>query len=753
MKPDDRPLPLAGVRVLEWAEGIPGPTAGWLLSECGADVVKIESPAGDRLRSSLGFHALNRGKRGAVIDVESSDDRARFRGLAADADVVIVDEVEERLEASGLGFAELESDSVVWCAAPMFPRSGLWTGVPPQDALAEAACGIAAMQWSYTKTPVWLVTPMVSYATGFAAALGIAAALRVRAATGRGQRVDTNGLAAGMLLQSGTYVRGQGHEGSLAAQASDPRGVFPTYGLYETADGWMFVGALTPAFWTSLATLVGRADLLSDPDLPDNPMAFGRADVRERLRAVLEPIFHAQPTREWLRRFDESDIPGGAVQSRREALAEPNAEVTGAVVEVDDPALGRIRQPGAPVVFEGSTARISKPVPGLGGDAAGFAEREPLGRGRGGRLSSPLEGIRVLDLTSFIAGPLCPMLLADLGADVVKVEAPAGDPFRVASFGFEGWNRGKRALVLDLKSEADRERFLRLVERSDVVVENFRPRVMERLGLGYSRLSERNPRIVYTSISGFGQHGPESEQPGFDPVMQARSGLSRAQGGDDEPVLHQVAYTDYMTGTLAAFATATALFEREQPGRGRRVDVSLFRTSFAMQAAEMVEHDGKMPQTDGGRDLIGRSASYRGYAARDGWIFVAANDARQVSALYAVLGVDLDPAAALAADPRGEVAARIAGAIAARERARLLADLREASVPAAPCLTFAEVFEDEGLRGSGLIRDLDHPRLGRISGTGPYLWFSQTPCIPPRPAPALDEQGAEILAEAGLQER
>jgi len=281
MKRDGRPLPLAGVHVLEWADGIPGPTAGWILSECGADVIKIESPAGDPLRSSLGFHVLNRGKRGTVIDLDLEDDRQRFRALVERTDVVVVAEMDAHLEELGLGYGAFGARPLVWCAAPMFPRDPVWKGLPPEDALAAAACGLSAMQWSYAKTPVYFVTPMISYATGFLAALGVAAALAARARSGRGQRVDATGLAAAMLLQSGTYVRGAGHEGSLAAQASDPRGVFATYGLYETSDGWMFVGALTTAFWTSLATLVGRTDLLADPDIPENPMAFeiGRAHV------------------------------------------------------------------------------------------------------------------------------------------------------------------------------------------------------------------------------------------------------------------------------------------------------------------------------------------------------------------------------------------------------------------------------------------------------------------------------------------
>ncbi len=158
--------------------------------------------------------------------------------------------------------------------------------------------------------------------------------------------------------------------------------------------------------------------------------------------------------------------------------------------------------------------------------------------------------MRVLDLTSFIAGPFCPLLLADLGADVVKIETTEGDPFRMAAFGFVGWNRGKRSLVLDLKRAEGRDVFLDLARAADVVVDNFRGGVMERLGIGWDRLSAENPRLVHTSITGYGTTGPLACLPGFDPVFQARSGLMLAQGGD-EPVFHMIAYNDYWRGRSA----------------------------------------------------------------------------------------------------------------------------------------------------------------------------------------------------------
>src|SRR5262249_34260729 len=180
-----------------------------------------------------------------------------------------------------------------------------------------------------------------------------------------------------------------------------------------------------------------------------------------------------------------------------------------------------------------------------------------------------LAGIRVLDLASFIAGPFCPMLLADLGADVVKVESPDGDPFRMTLFGFVGWNRGKRSLVLDLKRAGGREVFLDLARSADVVVDNFRAGVMERLGIGWETLAALNSRLIHTSITGYGSTGPLASLPGFDPIFQARSGLMLAQGGD-EPVFHMVAFTDHMAGGRTGPADGGAGAGPPRPRRGGR---------------------------------------------------------------------------------------------------------------------------------------------------------------------------------------
>src|SRR5207247_1508642 len=195
-----------------------------------------------------------------------------------------------------------------------------------------------------------------------------------------------------------------------------------------------------------------------------------------------------------------------------------------------------------------------------------------------------------------LAGPVCPMRLADLGADVVKVESAEGDPFRMGAFGFVGWNRGKRSMVLDLKRAEAREVFRDLARQADVVVDNFRAGVMERLGLGWETLHDVNPRLVHTSITGYGSSGRLATRPGFDPVFQARSGLMQAQGGEDEPVFHMIAYTDYSAGTLGALATLAALFARERTGRGQRVDVSLFRTALVARRGARSPRRSRRPR-------------------------------------------------------------------------------------------------------------------------------------------------------------
>src|SRR5262249_36012227 len=280
-------------------------------------------------------------------------------------------------------------DAPIACRVSAWGRTGPRASLPADEALVQAATGVHALQWSWSGRPVWLVTPIVSYMTGMLAALGVTAAELARLRGLPGQRLHTSGLQGAFALNGGTYVTGPTHQSALLV-GGDPRGVYPSYSLYPTADGWLFVGALTQAFWVKLMTFLDRVDLLVDERLQGNPLTFGAPALRDFVRAELQPIFARRTTAAWVQALRGAGIPGGAVQRRDESLRDPEVRAAGLVggdVFEAPPAAAVVD--GAPAVLSRATAR-----------------------------EACLDGVRVLDLTSFIAGPVCPMLLADLGADV-----------------------------------------------------------------------------------------------------------------------------------------------------------------------------------------------------------------------------------------------------------------------------------------------------------------------------------------------
>ncbi|HZR84118.1 MAG TPA: CoA transferase [Candidatus Binatia bacterium] len=765
--------PFSGVRVLEWCTGVAGPLAGMLLADLGADVVKLERPPGDPERGTAAFQVLNRSKRSlAVRDV------ADVRSLAARADVLLVDREVLRETAGELDAASFRAVAprLVHCTLSGFGERGPLADLPPDDGLAAAAGAISLLQWSHAGGPIYLRTPLTAYACGMAAALGAAAAVFARDAgiAPGGQAIAASQLAAGLLFQSGTYVVGPGHRGSIVQMANDPRGAIPSYGFYRASDDWLFVGALTDAFWVKLCTAIDRPDLLAHPELQVTPLAFVTPARRPIVRGALEEVFATRSRGEWLALLAEHDVPCAPVLDRREFLRDEQSRAAGMVVRVDDPVLGATEQLGVALGFSATPGAIQGPAPAFDAHAAAVRRdwaREPGARARDGAPRrprswshdpdhpreraraalppAPLDGIRVVSLATFIAGALCPMLLADLGAEVIKLEPLDGDPFRVGTtYGFLGWNRGTRSLALDLRHPDGREVFLDLVRRADAVVENFRPGVLARLGLDTPALHAANPRLVHCSISGYGTRGPLAERPCFDPIMQARSGLVRAQGGHD-PVFHQVAYTDYSTATLAAFGTVAALLARERdPARkGERVEASLLASAFVMQAGFAIDWPERPDDPPGEPALRGTGPFHRAYAVRDGWVFVAAHANEERSALLHALGLRApsEPGTMSIADA-------IAAGLAGMSRSSALAELASAGVPAVACAGFPEIVDDPHLAANRLWWAGEHCELGPIVQTGEVIAFEATPMRLGPTAPRLGQHTRELLAEVGLDQ-
>jgi len=378
-----------------------------------------------------------------------------------------------------------------------------------------------------------------------------------------------------------------------------------------------------------------------------------------------------------------------------------------------------------------------------------------------------LHGVRVIDATQVMAGPFCAMQLCDMGADVIKVEPPAGDSTRrmagargTDSPSFNAVNRGKRGIVLDLKTPAGREAFTRLAAQADVVVENYRPGVMDALGLGYAALSAVNPRIIYASISGYGLTGPYRDKGGFDLVAQGVAGIMSVTGEPGRPpVKAGVPLTDLGAGLYAVSAILAALFFRERTGCGQHVDTSLLEAGVALSVWESTEYfaTGGTPQPLGSAHRM--SAPYQAMQCADGYITVAAANDRLFVRLCTALGHPEWATRDEFRDDTRRVAHReqLAGEIEAvmrtRTRQEWLTLLEAHEIPCGPINTYPRVFEHPQVLARQMVVAVDHPTLGPCRALGSPIKMSVTPPCPTRRAPLLGEHTREVLREAGYDEQ
>jgi len=377
-----------------------------------------------------------------------------------------------------------------------------------------------------------------------------------------------------------------------------------------------------------------------------------------------------------------------------------------------------------------------------------------------------LEGIRVLELGQVMAGPFCALQLCDMGADVIKVEPPDGDPTRQMgaragsdSMCFAAMNRGKRGIVLDLKSAAGRDTLVRLAAQADIFVENFRPGVMLGLGLDYPRLAALNERLIYASISGYGQTGPDRTKGGFDLVAQGASGLMSVTGEPGgPPVKVGVPLTDLGAGLFALAAILAALHHRHRSGRGQYIDTSLFEAGLALSAWEAAEFfaGGAAPQPMGSAHRF--LAPYQAIRCADGYVTIGAGTDRLFADLAALLGhpewSGMPEFASTSARVRNLAAliGRIEAVTADQPKAHWLAAFEARGIPCGPINTYPEAFADPQVQSRAMVVELDHPTLGRIQSLGSPIKMSDTPPAVERRAPLLGEHTAEVLREAGFSD-
>jgi len=736
---------LDGIRVIDLTSGMSGPLAAMLIAEAGADVIKIEPPGGDRMRAHAGFATWNRSKRSVVLDLHAAADRETLDELLAGADVLLhglrpAVAHRHRLDPGAL---DARFPGLVHCTLLGWPWGHPDSERPGYEALVVARMGLMDEQRGHRPGPVFYRLPIASCGAMHLAVIGILARLHVRERTGRGGPVHTSLLQGALAPMTQYWARAE--KPNAAFVWNLPKNMLS--GLWEAGDGR----------WFHLIGAVEHVPLMAQTmaELGETEIAAARRELDER--GLVAAAYQTDPARimaafkrrdraTWLAALRAADCAAIEVYQPGELFADAQVRTNGYAIQVDDPELGRVWQAGWPAHVD-PPARVSSPAPRLGEHTqAVLAEKRPAPRvmpnGRPIPSVHPLEGLRVLDLGNYLAGPFGPMLLSDLGADVIKLEAPSGDRMRMgpAVRSFTGCQRGKRDIALDLRMPESRAVLERLVRWADVVHHNLRYPAALKLGVDYDSLRALKPELIYCHCSGYGPQGERKDWPSYDQMFQACSGWEAAGGGQgNPPIWHRVGMMDHQNAMISAWAVLLALRERERTGRGQFVRTSLLGGS-ALTMSEIVLREDGSPSEFAWLDSeqMGVSPGYRMYEVADGHLVVAALAPGQLDALLRVAGV--------------KSAQRIEPALRPRKLGELLRALELAGVPAEEVRRGQEdaFYDSPEHQRMKLAVSYPHLELGRMEQVGTMWSFGDLEPSFPRAAPGIGEHTLELMRELGF---
>lgn len=732
---------LDGVRVIDFGQYIAGPLAAMFLSDHGADVIRVDPPGGPRWKTPANA-TWNRGKRSIALDLHHSSDVAVARRLIASADVVIENFRPGVMARLGLS-AEAScaaNPGLIYCSLPGFAADDPRAGLPGWEGLVAAATGTYRPgRNAADASPVFTAIPIASTFAALLAGISISAALFSRERDGRGQRIEVPLFDAtfAAIGAGGLSVR----DASGGGRPDDFGG-----GNYECADGrWIMVSLAKPRFQERFVRAAGLTDRF-DPER----IGVDRS-LRDALRSEFPAIFRARGSAEWEELGARADLPLLKIRTAEEWLRSDHAIASGSVVRIEDPELGSVAQPNSPLRLSVTPGEPVRPAPVLDADREAIlseldAQRTPKVGDLPPRRHAALAGVRVVDLSQVLAGPTGGRTLGEFGADVVKVNPPdeegAGIRFSVHRYHTDV-NRAKRTMLLDLKRPGARDVMDRLLADADVVVHNFRPGVMERLGLGYEAVSERHPGIIYVSVTAYGP-GPWGGRPGYEGFGQAATGMADRQGGDGRPEGQPFAVNDYGTGLASAFAAMLALYHRERTGQGQQASAALAFTGTILQSPYLQLYDGKRWDEPRGGQVRGFGPLQSLYQAADGWFFLGAQEHQQ-EALARVEG--LGTAAGLAGSALREA---LEHAFVAESRDTWCERLREVGIGALPVATVTDVMADPWVVEHGLSVTRQHDTGEVITTVGPSPRLSGTPPTVGRAAATPGADGEALLHELGL---
>ena len=743
--------PLDGIIVLDLSTNGAGALATMFLSDSGARVLRAVGPAAPLFRDG-GFVIWDRGKEAIDLDVDSEGATAAIDFLVPGIDVLIEDFAPNSPRQASVERERLKAlnPRLVACSITAYGKNGPLADDPPLDDLVLARSGVLGGMPGFRTAPVHTVHPLPSVGAALFTAIGTAASLLAREDTGRGRMVETSMLAGALLYHP--KVLGEG----IAAHVfqTHPSGSAPFYSVYECADGnYVQLGCVHEAFIKSCSALMEISELVAEPRFDKGRGGDTPKDVQE-MRDKLTDIMKTRTAADWAAAFEAADVPFAPARHAEESLEDEQVIHNGMVHRFTDPDLGEVVQMGSPIHFtktpaspQGPRAANVSPLPNLTAIDSG-SPSSPAGHD-----APPLTGLRVLEITNLIAGPTGGRLLADLGADVIKLEPPGGDISRpIGRTYFYNVNFNKRSVCFDARKPGAKEAIQKIAATCDAVLANLRPGATDRMGLGPTV----NPFLIETHLTGYGWTGPYAKRPGIDPLAQALMGLQRAQGGPDNPPSFpaQLAPTDYTTGAMGTLGLIIALYQRKRSGVVQRVESNLLNGGVVLSSAWFSKYAGKPARPLADQQQYGLNAYHRLYQLADGWVYVAADDANAAANLKAFLHVgDLDDAGD-AHPARSPLAEAMAAAFSTMRLDEVLSKLKAASVPVAEAQAGDSTLflEDPNSHANNFVATRQHPKVGKMQTAWNYIQFAQTNMTLGRPTPLLGEQTAEVLKESGLSE-
>lgn len=796
---------LDGIRVLDFTSGMAGSVAAMVMSDFGAEVIKIEPPEGDPYRAIPASLLWNRGKKSAVLDMSAAADVRRAKALARSADVVLETFIPGDAEKMGVDYETLSAENprLVYASITGFGAEGDYARYRPYEPVVSAKCGryMAFAGQNDREGPNYGAVQVGSHAAAMAAVRGVAAALAVRDRTGRGQRVETSVLRAvayydlmqWLVWQMMIKFPENFDDPTVIASRPTPIQYLPV----RSKDGrWLQLANLMERLFIAEIRAIGLGGMLENPRYANAPHLDddAREEMRERILARMEE----RTLDEWMDLFVnvEGDVAAEPFMTSTEALDHPQMADIGLVKRVEDPAVGVMRQLGPLFHLDTAPPRLQGPAPALGQHtdeilsalpsappSASSEESRETAAASDALPKTPLEGVVVLDLSTVIAGPLAGSLLAEMGARVIRIETLAGDWMRNAYDGLAS-NRtmaGTEGLSIDLKSADGREVLNRLLPKTDVVLHNMRPGAPERVGIGIEQVRALRPDAVYVYIGGYGSSGPYSHRPAMHPIGGAVGGGVMAQIGrgglpprDAElsmPELRAVSRRlgranevnpDPNTSMVAATAAVMALYARQRFGGPQYAETTMIAANAYVNADDFFDYEGKPPRPIQDADGYGVHALQRLYrTAANGWAFLMCpfeDEWRRLCAAIDRPDLLSDPRFAdanLRAANDEALASELASIFAqkpAAEWERALTSVDVGCVQAEDRGMYHFFSEDAHVQRNGLTVEVSHPKFGDFWRYAPILSFSDM-ASEAGPGITRGQHTVPILKELGYAER